>query len=230
MKKILVVDDEIDLCEILRFNLENEGYEVDTAHSAEEALQILSDQHDLILLDVMLEGMSGYQMANKLRTELKNSIPIIFLTAKNTENDLITGFSIGGDDYITKPFSLKEVLVRMKAIARRASKGTISSSNQTPIIQTGSLLIDDETKTVKINGDTIFLTKKEFLILHMLVQTAGRFHTREQILNHVWNDESFVLERTVDVHIARLRKKLGTVGNQIINRAGFGYSFEPDNN
>ena len=230
MKKILVVDDEIDLCEILRFNLENEGYEVDTAHSAEEALQILSDQHDLILLDVMLEGMSGYQMANKLRTELKNSIPIIFLTAKNTENDLITGFSIGGDDYITKPFSLKEVLVRMKAIARRAHKGTISSSNQTPIIQTGSLLIDDETKTVKINGDTIFLTKKEFLILYMLVQTAGRFHTREQILNNVWNDESFVLERTVDVHIARLRKKLGTVGNQIINGAGFGYSFEPDNN
>ena len=229
MKKILVVDDEIDLCEILRFNLENEGYEVDTAHSAEEALQILSDQHDLILLDVMLEGMSGYQMANKLRTELKNSIPIIFLTAKNTENDLITGFSIGGDDYITKPFSLKEVLVRMKAIARRASKKT-TSTHQSSVVQIGNLVIDDETKTVKIQGDTIFLTKKEFLILHMLVQTAGRFHTREQILNHVWNDESFVLERTVDVHIARLRKKLGTVGNQIINRAGFGYSFEPDNN
>ena len=229
MKKILVVDDEIDLCEILRFNLENEGYEVDTAHSAEEALQILSDQHDLILLDVMLEGMSGYQMANKLRTELKNSIPIIFLTAKNTENDLITGFSIGGDDYITKPFSLKEVLVRMKAIARRASKKT-TSTHQSSMVQIGNLVIDDETKTVKIQGETIFLTKKEFLILYMLVQTAGRFHTREQILNNVWNDESFVLERTVDVHIARLRKKLGTVGNQIINRAGFGYSFEPDNN
>ncbi|HNZ85155.1 MAG TPA: response regulator transcription factor [Paludibacteraceae bacterium] len=229
MKKILVVDDEIDLCEILRFNLENEGYEVDTAHSAEEALQILSDQHDLILLDVMLEGMSGYQMANKLRTELKNSIPIIFLTAKNTENDLITGFSIGGDDYITKPFSLKEVLVRMKAIARRASKKT-TSTHQSSVVQIGNLVIDDETKTVKIQGETIFLTKKEFLILYMLVQTAGRFHTREQILNNVWNDESFVLERTVDVHIARLRKKLGTVGNQIINRAGFGYSFEPDNN
>lgn len=229
MKKILVVDDEIDLCEILRFNLENEGYEVDTAHSAEEALQILSDQHDLILLDVMLEGMSGYQMANKLRTELKNSIPIIFLTAKNTENDLITGFSIGGDDYITKPFSLKEVLVRMKAIARRASKKT-TSTHQSSVVQIGNLVIDDETKTVKIQGETIFLTKKEFLILYMLVQTAGRFHTREQILNNVWNDESFVLERTVDVHIARLRKKLGVVGNQIINRAGFGYSFEPDNN
>ena len=229
MKKILVVDDEIDLCEILRFNLENEGYEVDTAHSAEEALQILSDQHDLILLDVMLEGMSGYQMANKLRTELKNSIPIIFLTAKNTENDLIAGFSIGGDDYITKPFSLKEVLVRMKAIARRASKKT-TSTHQSSVVQIGNLVIDDETKTVKIQGETIFLTKKEFLILYMLVQTAGRFHTREQILNNVWNDESFVLERTVDVHIARLRKKLGTVGNQIINRAGFGYSFEPDNN
>ncbi len=229
MKKILVVDDEIDLCEILRFNLENEGYEVDTAHSAEEALQILSDQHDLILLDVMLEGMSGYQMANKLRTELKNSIPIIFLTAKNTENDLITGFSIGGDDYITKPFSLKEVLVRMKAIARRASKKT-TSTHQSSVVQIGNLVIDDETKTVKIQGETIFLTKKEFLILYMLVQTAGRFHTREQILKHVWNDEYFVLERTVDVHIARLRKKLGTVGNQIINRAGFGYSFEPDNN
>ena len=229
MKKILVVDDEIDLCEILRFNLENEGYEVDTAHSAEEALKILTHEHDLILLDVMLEGMSGYQLANKLRTELKNSIPIIFLTAKNTENDLITGFSIGGDDYITKPFSLKEVLVRMKAVSRRANKIIEPKPIANPLIQVGNIQIDDETKTVKVNSETIFLTKKEFLILYMLVQTPGRFHTREQILNHVWQDESFVLERTVDVHIARLRKKLGVVGNQIINRAGFGYSFESEN-
>ena len=229
MKKILVVDDEFDLCEILRFNLENEGYEVDTVLSAEEALTVLSEEHDLILLDVMLEGMSGYQLAKKLRTELKNNIPIIFLTAKNTENDLITGFSLGGDDYITKPFSLKEVLVRMKAIARRSPKMALAETVST-VIGMGNLIIDDDTKTVKINNVSILLTKKEFLILQMLVGSAGRFLSREQILSYVWNNESFVLERTVDVHIARLRKKLGSVGNQITNRAGFGYSFEPDNN
>ncbi len=225
MKKILVVDDEMDLCEILRFNLENEGYEVDTANSAEQALKILTDDHDLILLDVMLEGMSGYQLANKLRSELKNNIPIIFLTAKNTENDMITGFSIGGDDYITKPFSLKEVLVRIKAISRRTAKPT-NDTAENHLINVGELTINDIAKTVKINDETILLTKKEFLILKMLCESIGRFYSREEILNHVWNDESYVLIRTVDVHIARLRKKLGDFGNHIINRPGFGYCFE----
>ena len=159
MKKILVVDDEMDLCEILRFNLENEGYEVDTANSAEQALKILTNDHDLILLDVMLEGMSGYQLANKLRTELKNNIPIIFLTAKNTENDMITGFSIGGDDYITKPFSLKEVLVRIKAISRRTAKPK-NDTVENHLINVGELTINDIAKTVKINDETILLTKK----------------------------------------------------------------------
>lgn len=225
MKKILVVDDEMDLCEILRFNLENEGYEVDTANSAEQALKILTNDHDLILLDVMLEGMSGYQLANKLRTELKNNIPIIFLTAKNTENDMITGFSIGGDDYITKPFSLKEVLVRIKAISRRTGKPK-NDTVENHLINVGELTINDIAKTVKINDETILLTKKEFLILKMLCESIGRFYSREEILNHVWNDESYVLIRTVDVHIARLRKKLGDFGNHIINRPGFGYCFE----
>ena len=215
----------MDLCEILRFNLENEGYEVDTANSAEQALKILTNDHDLILLDVMLEGMSGYQLANKLRTELKNNIPIIFLTAKNTENDMITGFSIGGDDYITKPFSLKEVLVRIKAISRRTAKPK-NDTVENHLINVGELTINDIAKTVKINDETILLTKKEFLILKMLCESIGRFYSREEILNHVWNDESYVLIRTVDVHIARLRKKLGDFGNHIINRPGFGYCFE----
>src|SRR5574344_1302062 len=127
--RILVVDDEQDLCEILQFNLENEGYKVDTANSAEEALKMLTPEHELILLDVMMAGMSGYQMARKLRTELHNDIPIIFLTAKNTENDMLTGFSIGGDDYIAKPFSIKEVIARIKAVTRRHANDAVKTDS-----------------------------------------------------------------------------------------------------
>ncbi len=223
MTKILVVDDEQDLCEILQFNLENEGYEVNTANSAEKALKMISPEHELILLDVMMGGMTGYQMAKKLRSELHNEVPIIFLTAKNTENDMLTGFSIGADDYIAKPFSIKEVIARIKALLRR------NENLQTPvkndIITIEGLQLDKRHKTLTIDEKPIDLTKTEFLILQLLLEGCGDYYQREEILAKVWDADTYVLERTVDVHIARLRKKLGSYGEHIINKQGFGYSW-----
>lgn len=223
--KILVVDDEPDLCEILRFNLESENYEVDTANSAKEALSLLSPEHDLILLDVMMSGMSGFQMVTIVRNELKSQVPIILLTAKNTENDLLTGFNIGGDDYITKPFSLKEVLARVKAVLKRSS---LKMQENTPLelLKFENLEIDFVAKTVKISGVSILFTKKEFLIFTLLIQNPNRFYSREEILKIVWKDDVYVVERSVDVHITRMRKKLGPYGDKIINRTGFGYCFK----
>lgn len=226
MNRILIVDDEQDLCEILQFNLESEGYEVDTANSAEEALSKLNSQHILILLDVMMEDMSGFQMANKIRKELNNNVPIIFLTAKDTENDMLTGFNVGGDDYITKPFSLKAVMARVKAVLKRSTKTAVSNESVEDIFVYKSLEINFDTKKVMVNNVEAQLTRKEYMILALLVQSPQRFFTREQILSQVWDDDTCVIERSVDVHIARLRKKLGTIGENIINRTGFGYSFD----
>lgn len=226
MNKILVVDDEQDLCEILRFNLESEGYEVDTANSAEEGLRILSPSHVLILLDVMMEDMSGFQMANKIRKELNCEVPIIFLTAKDTENDMLTGFNVGADDYITKPFSLKTVLARIKAVLKRSSKAADTTADTMEIFTHNGLEINFETKKTTLDGYEISLTKKEFMILVLLVKSPKRFFTRKQILSQVWDDDTYVTERSVDVHIARIRKKIGNVGECIINRTGFGYSFD----
>jgi len=220
--RILVVDDEPDLREILQCNLESAGYTVDTAASAEEALALLSPQHALILLDVMLGGMSGFRMAERLRKELKNDVPIIFLTAKDTENDLLTGFSAGGDDYISKPFSLHEVLARIKAILRR----TDTSSELPKAIHLGNITIDYEQKMACIGDEDIRLSPKEFGILSLLAQQAGRVFSRDEILARVWHGESFVLDRTIDVHIARIRRKLGKEGQRLVNRQGYGYSFK----
>ena len=227
MDKILVVDDEQDLCEILRFNLESEGYAVDTANSAEEALEILGPQHSLILLDVMMDKMSGYQMLNIVRRERNNDIPIIFLTAKSTENDQLTGFNLGADDYITKPFSIKTVLARVKAVLKRYhpdEKPDAPSAATT--ISAVDLSVDLVSKRVFANGEEIQLTRKEFLILAMLIQNSGKYFSREEILGRVWDGDTLVTDRSVDVHIARLRKKLGTAGNHIANRIGFGYYFK----
>lgn len=221
-KRILIVDDEPDLREILRCNLECAGYTTDTAESAEEALHLLSPDHSLLLLDVMLGGMSGFRLAEKIRKELKKSVPIIFITAKDTENDLLTGFSSGGDDYITKPFSLQEVLARVAAILRR----TQTTTNQPESLSLGDLTIDFVRKVVNVNGENVRLSPKEFGILNMLARNAGRVFSREEILAEVWHGESYVLERTVDVHIARIRRKLGEDGSRITNRQGYGYCFE----
>lgn len=198
--KILVVDDEQDLCEILRFNLEAEGFEVDTAGSAEEALN-LRGPYSLMLLDVMMDRMSGFEMAERLRAKGDNT-PIIFLTARDAHDDQLQGFNLGADDYITKPFSFDTVLARIKAVLRR-SQNNPSSPN--------------------IPNTPNTLTKREHLILQLLNNNPGRYFTREEILAAVWPDDTCVGERSVDVHIARLRKKLGAEGSRIVNKTGFGY-------
>ncbi|MEA4917340.1 MAG: response regulator transcription factor [Proteiniphilum sp.] len=221
--RILVVDDERDICDILQFNLENEGYIVDVAHSAEEAVEIITDIHRLIILDVMMGGISGFKLAEKLRKS-GNSMPIIFLTAKNTENDMLTGFSLGGDDYIAKPFSVKEVLVRVKALLKRSALAAMPPVKPVPTEWSyKSLIIDLQGNRVTIDGNEISLTKKEFEILSLLARTSPNLLTRAEILNNVWGEDEFVLDRTVDVHITRLRKKMGDYGSIIVNRSGFGY-------
>ena len=195
MKRILVVDDEEDLREILRFNLEAEGFQVTTAASAEEALALPSP-FDLILLDVMMDRMSGFEMAEKMRLQ-GNLTPIIFLTARDDHDDQLQGFHIGADDYITKPFSFDTVLARVKAVLRR----TAAAAQTLPA----------------------GLTKREHLILELFRQHPGHFFSREEILASVWPDDTLVGERSVDVHIARLRKKLGADGQRIVNKTGFGY-------
>lgn len=227
-ERILVVDDERDICDILQFNLENEGYAVDVAHSGEEALEKISDMHRLILLDVMMGGISGFKLAEKLRKS-GNTVPIIFLTAKNTENDMLTGFSLGGDDYVAKPFSVKEVLVRVKALLKRSSFANVKPATQAATNwQHKGLFIDFQGNRVTIDGNEISLTKKEFDILSLLVRTTPNLLTRAEILNSVWGENEFVLDRTVDVHITRLRKKLGDYANMIVNRSGFGYYLHID--
>ncbi len=222
-EKILVVDDEKDICNILQFNLENEGFEVEVAHSGEEALRKLSDSYSLIILDVMMEGMSGFKMAEKVRKE-GNTVPIIFLTAKNAENDMLKGFSLGGDDYITKPFSVKEVLARVKAVLKRT---TMPQTTSTKWVHE-DLAIDMSSNRVTIKDEEVPLTRKEFEILVLLAQSAPTILTRSDILNKVWSDNEFVLDRTVDVHITRLRKKLGNYASLIQNRSGFGYYLNTD--
>jgi DNA-binding response OmpR family regulator len=221
-KHILVVDDEIDLREILQFNLENAGYIVETAASAEEALNIIAPQHDLILLDVMMGGMSGYKMAEHLRKVKNDKTPIIFLTAKDAENDILTGFSVGADDYISKPFSVQEVLARVGALLRRAEI-TKEKANALP---EETIQLDTLRKVALVNGQEIRLSPKELGILQLLKQNQGRVFSREEILNEVWKGESCVGGRTVDVHIAHLRRKLGEEGAHINNRQGYGYCFE----
>ncbi|MDR0429009.1 MAG: response regulator transcription factor [Tannerellaceae bacterium] len=218
---ILIVDDEHDIREILQFNLENEGFQTDLASSAEEALSIFSSKHQLILLDVMMSGISGFKMADRLRKE-GNTTPIIFLTAKDTENDMLTGFSIGGDDYISKPFSIKEVIARVKSVLKRTRR-----KNDPPqdLIRVDDLILNLQQKNITIDGATIDLTKTEFNILLLLIRNKGQIFSRSDILDKAWDDNGIVLDRTVDVHINRLRKKMGRYSEYIINRKGYGYTF-----
>ena len=225
--RILVVDDEDDLCEILKFNLENEGYWVDTANSAEEALKLDLKTYDLLLLDVMMGEISGFKMASLLKKSKQTAnIPIIFITAKDTENDTMTGFNLGADDYISKPFSLREVIARVKAVLRR----TAGKQPDRQLEQIGykSLVLNMPKKKVSIDDEEVPLTKKEFEILSLLLQNKGRVFSREDILSKVWSDEVYVLDRTIDVNITRLRKKIGAYGKCIVTRLGYGYCFEAD--
>lgn len=215
--RILVVDDEEDLCEILKFNLEIEGYDVDTANSAEEALKLDLPKYNLLLLDVMMGEISGFKMARMLKKNPETAnIPIIFITAKDTENDTITGFNLGADDYISKPFSLREVQARVKAVLRRT--GANGTEEKPQLLQYQGLSIDVEKKKVCIDTQEVALTKKEFEILLLLMQNKGRVFSREDILSKVWQDEVYVLDRTIDVNITRLRKKIGAYGKYIVTR------------
>lgn len=223
-KKILVVDDETDILEILNFHLSREGYEVITATSSEEALSLIDGTFGLVLLDIMMEGISGLQMAEQLRQE-GNMIPIIFLTAKTTEADVLSGFSRGADDYIKKPFSIKEVIARVKSVLIRSSQPQDYSGS---VIEAGPLFVDTEAKSVSTKDKRIPLTRTEYDILLLLIQNEGRILSREDILNSVWREDKNVMDRTVDVHIARMRKKLGPLAALVSNRVGFGYCFRSE--
>lgn len=237
-RRILVVDDEEDLCEILKFNLETEGYTVDTAHSAEEALTMNPGSYHLLLLDVMMGEISGFRLANILRKEPETATtPIIFITARDSENDTVTGFNLGADDYIAKPFAIREVMARVKAVIRRTS-----IARPTPLADGGdkdrepdtqanclaydTLVLDTALKQVTIDGLPVALTKKELEILAMLLAHPGHVFSREDILHTVWEDDVLVLDRTVDVNITRLRKKIGEYGKHIVTRQGYGYCFK----
>lgn len=222
--RILVVDDEQDLCEILKFNLETEGYAVDTANSAEEALGKGIAQYDLLLLDVMMGGMSGFSMAKQLKKSPDTAnVPIIFLTARDTENDVVTGFNLGADDYISKPFSIREVLVRVRAILRRTQE---HSGNQPQVLSYQGLVMNLDKKTVTIDGEEIPFTKTEFELLELLLQEKGRVFSRQELIDRIWPKDVLVLDRTVDVNITRLRKKIGRFSKCIVTRLGFGYYFD----
>ena len=222
--KILVVDDEQDLLEILKFNLETEGYEVATATSAEEALHLNLGDFNLLLLDVMMGGMSGFAMARKLKDNPSTAaIPIIFLTARDTENDTLTGFSLGADDYISKPFSIREVLVRVRAVLRRTADPSTQQSNT---LRYQGIEMNLDKKTVSIEGEDIPFTKTEFELLHLLLDECGRVFSRQELIDRVWPKDVLVLDRTVDVNITRLRKKIGPYAKCIVTRLGFGYYFD----
>ena len=231
--RILVVDDEESLCEILRFNLEKEGYEVITAYSAEEALSLQLEGLDLAILDVMMGELSGFGLARILRKRSETaSLPIIFCTALDSEEDKIKGFEIGADDYISKPFSIAEMMARVRSVLRRTARPHVEAklqpkeSDTQDIISYEGLVVNRRNKSCRIDGEEISLTRKEFDILVLLLSHRGTILSREQIMKQVWSNEVIVLDRTIDVNITRMRKKLGRYGNNIITRTGYGYGFE----
>lgn len=226
-QRILIVDDEETLCEVLKLNLENEGFEVDTALSAEQALKLDLKSYALILLDVMMGEISGIKMAKMLKADINLSeIPIIFCTARDAEDDMIMGLNLGADDYITKPYTVRNVVARVKSVLRRTSASkpqAVATTNET--LQVEGLCLDLEFKRCTVDGVEVKLTRKEFDLLAYLLSHRGKICSREQILNHVWSEEVVVLDRTIDVNITRLRSKIGTYGKYIVTRSGFGYGF-----
>ena len=223
MKKILVVDDEQDLCEILLYNLKSAGYQAEAAYSGEMAMEKDPSQYNLLLLDVMMPGMSGFELAEKLKANDKTaSIPIIFLTAKDTEDDTLKGFGLGADDYVTKPYSVREVVARVKAVLARSQKPEAKDN----VITFEGLVLDLGKKTTTVDGENVSLTKTEFELLTLLMQHRGQVFSRQQIFDAVWPEDVVVSDRTVDVNITRMRKKIGRYGSYIVSRQGFGYVFE----
>ena len=225
--RILVVDDEETLCEVLKINLENEGFDVDVAYSAEEALTYDLKGYSLILLDIMMGNISGIKMAKMLKADLTTSnIPIIFCTARDTEDDMIMGLNLGADDYIVKPYTIRNVIARVKTVLRRTQGGKSSASAvKSNMLTVEGLQLNLEFKRCEVDGTEVKLTKKEFELLAYLISHRGQICSREQLLSRVWSNEVVVLDRTIDVNITRLRSKIGKYGSYIITRSGFGYGF-----
>ena len=230
-KRVLVVDDEQDLCEILLYNLRAAGYEAEAAYTGEAAwnlmhhAQCIMHNYDLLILDVMMPGMSGFELAQRLKGDAQTShIPIIFLTAKDTEDDTLQGFGLGADDYVTKPFSVREVVARVKAVLARSQSNSIAEN----IISFEGLVLDLGKKTTTVDGESVGLTKTEFELLGLLLKYRGQVFSRQQIFDAVWPEDVVVSDRTVDVNVTRLRKKIGRYGNCIVSRQGFGYVFESE--
>ena len=222
--RILVVDDEEDLCEILQFNLEIEGYTVDVAYSAEEALKKDLSGYHLLLLDVMMGEISGFRLARCIRENPRTEhIPIVFLTAKDSENDRLTGFSLGADDYINKPFSIREVMARIKAVIRRAES---AKEKEVESLSYETLEMQLNNKKVLVDNSEVSFTRKEYEILKLFLENKNRLFTRDEILVRIWSNEVIVLDRTIDVNITRLRKKIGRYEKNIVTRLGYGYCFE----
>lgn len=228
VERILIVDDEETLCEVLKLNLENEGYDVDIALSAEEALTYNLQTYSLILLDIMMGDISGIKMAKMLKSDIATAdIPIIFCTARDTEDDMVMGLNIGADDYIMKPYTVRNVIARVKSVLRRTVShkvGNVSAEKPNRLVVEG-LCLDLEFKRCTVDGQEVKLARKEFELLAYLIQHRGKICSREQILNRVWSDEVVVLDRTIDVNITRLRSKIGAYGSYIVTRSGFGYGF-----
>lgn len=221
-QKILVIDDERDLCEILRFNLASAGFEVHTAYSGEDALTRDISSYDLLLLDVMMPGMSGFELAARLKQDAATAnVPVVFLTALNDEEDTLHGFDLGADDYIAKPFSVREVVARVKAVLGRTSANTSSVQE----LSYESLVMDLAKMTVTVDGEPALLTKTEFEVLKLFLENRGRVFSRQELLDRVWPKDVVVIERTVDVNITRMRKKIGRYSSCIVTRHGFGYLF-----
>ena len=223
-ERILVVDDEETLCEVLKLNLENEGYDVDIALSAEDALKLDIRQYSLILLDIMMGEISGIRFAKMLKSDVGTAgIPIIFCTARDSEDDMVKGLNLGADDYITKPYTIRNVIARVKSVLRRTSGQKIADKHNRLAVD--GLILDMDLKTCSVDGNEVNLTKKEFELLAFLISNKGKICSRDQILSNVWSDEVIVLDRTIDVNITRIRQKIGEYGACIITRTGFGYGF-----
>ena len=243
-QRILIVDDEEDICMILSYSLQKAGYDTLVAHSAEEALELLQSPNsliasspiDLILLDIMMGEMSGLEMAEKLRSDIgyrESGIgipPIIFLTALSDEDTVLQGFQLGADDYISKPFRIAEVLARVAAVLRRSATPKTAVQNSSEVQNSSTIVfegivVNKADMSLKVDGETVVMTRKEIELLCYLLTHRGQILSREHLLKNVWDSNGFVLERTVDVHITHLRKKLGQYGKRIVTKSGYGYMF-----
>lgn len=230
--RILVIDDEESLCEILKYNLMKEGYEVDTAYSAEEALTMDLKSYQLFIVDIMMERLSGFDFAKRIRNMASLELtPIIFCSALDGEDDTVMGLNIGADDYITKPFVISEVIARVRAVLRRSmatrpATPAPAESIYEPDIVFQTLKLDINGKICYLDGNPANLTKTEFELLHFFLTHRNRIYSREEIMRNVWDGDTLVTNRTIDTNITRLRRKIGDYGNNIVTRLGFGYGFK----